>query len=123
VDFFQGPGQGFQQAASWRRYATGWAARVSKIPGDFELNAPTASAAIAKIGRVAAGKPFAAAGPHLEPGLPQATLEYAATLTVAAAHAYDAVAATVAVQRQNPPRRMHHSPGGRLVEAVAGEVQ
>jgi hypothetical protein len=122
VDFFQGPGQGFQQAASWRRYATGWAARVSKIPGDFELNAPTASAAIAKIGRVAAGKPFAAAGPHLEPGL-QATLEYAATLTVAAAHAYDAVAATVAVQRQNPPRRMHHSPGGRLVEAVAGEVQ
>ena len=119
MDFSKGPGQGSEQSASRRRAFV----RGSKIAGDFELNALTASAAIAEIARVSAGKGFPAIMSDLESRLAQTALEIASAFAIAAAHAYDAVGTTAAVQRQDPKRRMRHSSGRRLVEAVAGYVQ
>ena len=119
MDFFKGPGQGSQQPAYRRRAFV----RGSKIAGDFELNAPTASAAIAEIARVSAGKGFPAIMSDLESRLAQAALKNASARAIASAHAYDAIGTTAAVQRQDPQRRMRHSSGRRLVEAMAGYVQ
>ncbi len=123
MDFSQGPVQGSQQPASRRRALARLADRGSKIAGDFELNAPTASTAIAEIARVSAGECFPAIMSDLESRLAQTALEIASAFAIAAAHAYDAVGTTAAVQRQDPKRRMRHSSGRRLVEAVAGYVQ
>ena len=123
MDLFQGLAQGAQQTAPRRRTFAGPTVSASQVPGDLELNAPAASAAIAEIGRVAAGKAFAPPAPNPEPRPPQAMLEYVAAFMVAAPHAYDAIVAPAAVQCQNPQSCLRHPSGCRLVKAVAGKMQ